>query len=62
MFEMLYVALITVCLAGRCEEFAIDGGLTFDDCIALVLQIGDTTPNYIVPMTTCKAESEGIKV
>ena len=57
MLEILYSVVIVVCLAGDCDTFIIDDGVTLDDCIEQLVIMDATTPNYMVPGGECRVDS-----
>jgi len=60
MLEFLYSVVIVVCLAGDCDAFIIDAGVTLDDCIAQLVIMDATTPNFLVPGGECVMDSMAI--
>ena len=57
MLEILYSVVIIVCLAGDCDAFIIDDGVTLADCIEQLTLMNETTPNYMVPGGECRMDS-----
>lgn len=62
MFEMLYMAVVVICLGGECESFTIDHNLTLPDCVELIFNIQDETDNILVPEASCDVQEVSIKV
>ena len=57
MLEFLYSVVIVVCLAGGCDAFIIDDGVTLSDCIEQLTIMDETTSRNIVPEGTCIIDS-----
>ncbi len=57
MLEFLYSVVIVVCLAGDCDSFIIDAGVTLDDCREQLVIMDETTPNWLVPGGKCIMDS-----
>ena len=57
MLEFLYSVVIVVCLAGDCDAFIIDAGVTLDDCIEQLVIMDVTTPDWLVPDGECVVDS-----
>ncbi len=57
MLEFLYSVVIVVCLAGDCDSFIIDDGVSLDDCVEQLTIMDITTPNFLVPGGECVMES-----
>ncbi len=57
MLEFLYSVVIVVCLAGDCDAFIIDDGVSLDDCVEQLIIMGVTTPKFIVPEGECIIDS-----
>lgn len=57
MLELLYSVVIVVCLAGDCDAFIIDDGVTLDDCRERIAIVRVTTPKHLVPTGECILES-----
>ncbi len=57
MLEFLYSVVIVVCLAGDCDSFIIDDGVTLDDCVEQLALMDETTPTWLVPEGECIMES-----
>ncbi len=62
MFEMLYAAVVVICLGGECESFTIDYNLTLPDCVELIFNIQDETDNIFVPAALCEQQKTSIQV
>ncbi len=62
MFEMLYAAVVVICLGGECEAFIIDQYLTLPDCVELIFHIQDETDNIFVPAALCEEQKTSIEV
>lgn len=57
MLEFLYSVVIVVCLAGNCDAFIIDEGVTLDDCREQLFIMSLTTPRHVVPEGECIMDS-----
>lgn len=57
MLEFLYSVVIVVCLAGDCDAFIIDDGVTLDDCVERLTIVGEIAPRLIVPEGACIMDS-----
>ena len=57
MLEFLYSVVIVVCLAGDCDAFIIDEGVSLDDCREQLFTMSLTTPRQIVPGGECIVDS-----
>ena len=57
MLEFLYSVVIIVCLAGDCDAFIIDDGVTLADCRERIAMIKIVTPRRFVPTGECVLKS-----
>ena len=57
MLEFLYSVVIIVCLAGDCDAFIIDEGVSLSDCREQLSLMSETTPRRLVPGGKCVVDS-----
>ena len=57
MLEFLYSVVIVICLAGDCDAFIIDEGVSLDDCREQLFIMSLTTSRQIVPGGECIVDS-----
>ena len=60
MLEFLYSVVIVVCLAGDCDAFIIDTGVSLEDCRERLIIMRETTPEHILPEGACILDSMAI--
>ena len=60
MLEFLYSIVIIVCLAGDCDAFIIDTGVSLEDCRERLTVMQETTPKHVFPEGACILDSMAI--